>query len=134
MTTSAIRLGMIGAGRHAAAQLHPLFNRLEGATLAAICDLDRARAESAERRHGAAWYGDWREMAARERLDGVVVCVGSRAHAELAPELMRAGLHVLVEKPHAPSLAASRAMLAASRETGRLCLAAYKKRFTPAYL
>jgi predicted dehydrogenase len=126
---------MIGAGRHASSQLHPLFRRLDGATLAAVCDLDRPRAECAARALGAgAAYGDWREMAAAERLDGVVVCVGSRGHAELAPQLMRAGLHVLVEKPHAPSLAASRAMLEASRESGRLCLAAYKKRFTPAYV
>jgi predicted dehydrogenase len=135
MTTSQLRLGMIGCGRHASAELHPLFRRLSGACVVAMCDRDEAAAKRAAGHHGIqATYTDWRAMHAQEDLDGVIVCINDRSHAELAPDLLRAGLHVLVEKPHAPTPEASLAMVSAARESSRVAMAAYKKRYTPAYL
>jgi predicted dehydrogenase len=129
-----IRICMIGAGQHASAQLYPCFPRLGDATVVANCDLDLARARTVGARYGITrHYDDWRTMLAAERPQGVIVCAGDRIHAELAPQLMAAGCHVLVEKPHAPDLAASQRMLDASRATEKVCMGAYKKRYTPAY-
>lgn len=107
-----IRLGMIGAGKHATAQVYPCFARLEGADVVANCDLDLVRARAVGGRHGIARsYGNWKEMVAAENLNGVIVCISDRAHAELAPQIMEAGCHVLVENEprdgHHPSFCAS---------------------------
>ncbi len=129
------KLCMIGAGKHARSQIYPVFPQLRGARVVANCDLIREKAAEVGGLFGIArHYTDWREMCDTEQPDGVMVCINDRMHAELAQEIMRAGHHVYVEKPHADSLAASRAMLEASCTTGRICMAAYKKRHAPAYL
>ena len=128
-------LCMIGAGKHARSQIYPVFPQLKDTAVIANCDLVRERAVEVGSRFGIdKHYTDWREMCDTEKPGGVMVCINDRMHAELAQEIMRAGYHVFVEKPHADTLAASRAMLQTSRETGRICMAAYKKRHAPAYM
>jgi len=134
-TMNDIRICMIGAGKHATAQIYPLFPGLSKARVVANCDLNVAQARDVGGRHGITHhYDSWKDMVAAEQPHGVMVCTGDRGHAELAPLIMQAGYHVMVEKPHAPDLAASQRMLEVSLATGRVCMGAYKKRYTPAYL
>jgi predicted dehydrogenase len=129
------RLCMIGAGRHASRIIYSCFPLLRDAVVVANSDLDESRATGIAARYGIPRsYTDYRAMVARERPDGVVICVNSDFHARAAVELMEAGCHVYTEKPPAPDLAACRAMLEASRRTGRVCMTAFKKRFAPAYV
>ncbi|NRA36794.1 MAG: Gfo/Idh/MocA family oxidoreductase [Planctomycetes bacterium] len=135
MSTDTVRLCMIGAGAHASAQIYPCFYQLENVDIVANCDLDLQRAELIGKQHGVhKHYSDWKEMVAAENPDGVMICVGAQAHAALSVEIMQAGYHVMVEKPHAPSLEASKNMIAVSQATEKICMAAYKKRYTPAFL
>lgn len=135
MSENPVRLCMIGAGGHAAAQIYPCLYQLRGVAVLANCDLDLQRARRIGQQHGIQrHYADWREMLAVEEPDGVMVCVGDQTHAVLAQDIMRAACHVYVEKPHAPSLTASRDMLAVKEATGKICMGAYKKRYTPAFL
>lgn len=136
MSNGHVKLCMIGAGAHSSRNIYPNFYFLEDeAEVVANCDLKLEKAKNVARRFGIArHYTDYREMLEEEDPHGVMVCIGDRAHAELAVEIMRLGHHVYVEKPHAPSLQASREMLETSRETGRICMAAFKKRFAPAYV
>ncbi len=135
MADDLVRLCMIGAGAHSSRNMYPVFYLLAPeAEVVANCDLDLEKARGIGRRFGIErHYADWREMLGTERPDGVMVCIGDRAHAELSVQIMEAGYHVYVEKPHAPSLEASKAMLAASKDTARVCMVAFKKRFGPAY-
>ena len=135
MSNQSVRLCMIGAGGHASKQMYPCFYQLKNVAIVANCDLDLERASRVGLQHGVSrQYSDWREMLNQEQPDGVMVCIGDTMHAQLAQDIMRAGYHVYVEKPHAPNAAASLAMLQCSEETGKLCMGAYKKRYTPAFL
>ncbi len=135
MSKQAVRLCMIGAGAHASAQIYPCFFQLNNVEIVANCDLDLERARSIGSQHGVhRHYQDWREMLTAENPDGVMLCIGDKAHASLSQEIMEAGYHVYVEKPHAPNLVASMEMLRASEVTQKICMGAYKKRYTPAFL
>jgi len=98
----AIRIGLIGAGSAGCAHLQSLAEIPE-AEIAAVCDTDRARAESGAQPFGASVHINFRTMMEAERLDAVFVCLPPFARGE--PELLaaRAGIHLFVEAPVAVS-------------------------------
>jgi UDP-N-acetylglucosamine 3-dehydrogenase len=129
-----VQLGFIGAGSHATSRLYPVLHRLP-VQLRAVCDLDGERARRTAVEFGAkSVYENYNKMIEQEDLDAVIVCINARAHAELAEELLSRGLHVFTEKPPAPSSAAALRVLEASRRSGRIAMAGFKKRFCPAYV
>ena len=130
-----VKLCMIGAGQHAGWNIYTHFPMLQRGRVIANADLnlDRARAQAA--RVGIArTYGDYREMLAAEKPDGVIVCVNSAFHARVAPELLEAGFHVYTEKPSCNTLAECVKMRDAARRAKKICMTAYKKRYAPAYV
>jgi predicted dehydrogenase len=129
------RLCMIGAGRHATANIYPCFASLRDAQVVANCDLDLAKARSAATRFGIpASYRDYGQMVEAEGPDAVLVCVGPGFHAAAAVELLGRGLHVYTEKPPATTAADCRKVVAAQRESGLVCMTGFKKRYAPAYV
>jgi predicted dehydrogenase len=131
----AFRLGIIGAGNLSSRRIYPCLRYVDDLVLAAVCDLDEAKARRNARLFGGeAVFADHRRMLAEGQLDGVVVCVDPQAHEALAIEVMEAGLPVYTEKPPAVTAAGARRMLEVSRRTGRLCVTAFKKRYAPAYV
>jgi predicted dehydrogenase len=86
--------------------------------LAAFCDAHRI-----PRR-----YGDYREMLAREKLDGVSIVTPDRVHADAAIEALGRGVPVLCEKPMASTLADAERMVAAWQKAGVVAMVNYSKR------
>ena len=68
-----------------------------------------------------------------ERVDGVVLALPAELHAPMAEEALRAGKHVLVEKPIALSAGAGALAVAAAEETGRVLMVGHVLRHHPAY-
>lgn len=109
--------------------LHTLPVRLE-----AVCDTDRARAEDAARKFGAAHvYGDHTTLLEKSRLQAVLIAVGPDEHCRIACEAMEAGCAVFIEKPPAATAAEAERMRVTSERIGRICMTGFKKRFAPAY-
>jgi len=134
MATPDVRLCIIGAGGHARRNIYPSLYRLEGAAVVANCDLDGQLAAGVASRHGIdRSYTDYPRMLDEQRPDGVIVCINPEMHARLAVELLDRGLHVYTEKPNAPGLAESQAVVRAQERSGKVCMVGYKKRFAPAY-
>ncbi len=130
----AVRLCVIGAGAHARRNIYPSLFRLTGTQVTANCDLKEQQARETARRHAIPnSYADYHRMIQAEKPDGAIICIGPEAHAAMAIELMEHGLHVYTEKPNAPSLERSMAVLQTQQRTGRVCMVGYKKRFAPAY-
>lgn len=78
-------------------------------------DADRA-AEAATRLGWAESATDWREVIARDDVDVVDICTPGDTHAEIAIAALRAGKHVLCEKPLANTVAEAEEMTAAAEE------------------
>jgi UDP-N-acetylglucosamine 3-dehydrogenase len=131
----AIRTAIIGAGNigktHARVyKANPL------AELAAICDMDRARADAAAKEFGVTAYYAVEDLLRVEQLDMVSVATAGTEngshHYQPAMQALAAGKHVLVEKPISNNLAEAKEMVAEAQRR-RLCLAVdLNHRFTPA--
>jgi predicted dehydrogenase len=82
-----------------------------------LCGRDAAAADDAARRLGwAESCTDWREAVTRDDIDVVDICTPGDTHAEIAIAALRAGKHVLCEKPLANSVAEAEQMVAAAAE------------------
>ncbi|MBE6589848.1 MAG: Gfo/Idh/MocA family oxidoreductase [Ruminococcaceae bacterium] len=79
-------------------------------------------------------YTDVDTLLANEEFDMADICLPSYLHKEFSVKLLRAGKHVLCEKPMALSSAECEEMLAASRESGKRLMIAQCLRFCPSYL
>jgi UDP-N-acetylglucosamine 3-dehydrogenase len=84
------------------------------------------------KRFGIAVYEDYRTMLDKERPDVAVIAVPTEHHKEIACEVMARGVHVMVEKPIAKSLAEADEMIATAQRHGVKLMVAHLERFNPA--
>jgi predicted dehydrogenase len=101
----------------------------EGVKLTAVVNRNLQRAELLTERYGGRPYTSAAEAYAHEEIDAVSVCVPSSLHAEVAVEALRAGKHVLVEKPVDITLEAADRIAEARRASGRTVAVVSQRRF-----
>ncbi|MFP4026539.1 MAG: Gfo/Idh/MocA family protein [Candidatus Brocadiia bacterium] len=126
------KIAVVGAGNLSTRRIYP-YLATAGAKLVGVCDLDLEKAARNAELFGGKPYDDMDKMLDAAQPDGVIVCVGPEAHAELAPKIMRHGLPVYTEKPPAACAEDALKVARVSEETGQLCVTAFKKRYSRAY-
>jgi len=130
---TAVRVGFVGCGAHATANLYPLLHEA-GMDLAAVCDLDKRKAQRVCRLFGGRrCYQDLGSMMSEMDLDAVLVCGPPELHAEAAMQALAQGLQVWVESPPAPSLAEAERIAEMARVKGLMVQVGLVMRFAPAY-
>ncbi len=111
---SGLRFALVGCGRIAGRHAELLGGgQIDGAGLAAVCDVRPERAEPVARRFGVPAYADYRRMMEEESVDVVCVLTESGNHARHVLDLAPHGKHIVVEKPMALTLADADAMIRA---------------------
>jgi len=123
-----LRVGVIGLGMgrgHALSyQGHP------GAEIVAIADLDEERLETVgDELKVAERYASGEEMLKQEKLDVVSVATPNKFHNPLTLAALRAGCHVLCEKPMAMNAAEGAEMVAVAKQTGKRLMINFSFRF-----
>ena len=124
-----IGCGGIGTGKHLPA-LKALSDRVE---VVGFCDIIEERAQKACKEFGAEGakvYTDYKEMLKDESIQTIHVCTPNRSHSFISIDAMKAGKHVICEKPMAKTYAEAKAMLDCSKETGRILTIGYQNRYT----
>ena len=115
---SALRAAIVGAGLMG--RWHAAYARRAGAQIAAIVDTDPAAATLLRRRHPSARvFSGLDECLSTEAPDVVHVCTPSALHATQAAAALRAGAHVVVEKPAADSADVARDLIEVAAAAGR---------------
>lgn len=129
-----VRLGIIGAGDFAHWHLDGL-KCIDCAEVVAVADINIDNAKSrAETYNIPNYYGSHTELLAREDIDAVTMPLPDQVHAQIAIDAMRAGKHVLCEKPMALDLDECKEMIKVSRETGMQLMVGQIGRYTPAFV
>lgn len=109
--------------------------QVDGVECAAVYSRDAARGrEFADSVGVAAVYTDYDALLAREDIDAVYIASPNRFHAEQACRAMRAGKHIIVEKPAAVTGAGVQQMIDTARENGVFFFEAITTLFMPKYL
>ena len=83
---------------------------------------------------GVSRYSEVSALFEDASVEAVDLCVPTHLHEELAVQALRAGKHVLVEKPMALDGASARRIIAAAREADRVLMCAQVLRFFPEYV
>jgi len=129
-TQPRLRVAIVGCGR--IAQTHAGYLRqTPRAELVGACDLSPASRESFTNRWQVPTFASVDEMIDAARPQAVHVVTPPSSHAPLAVQLLDAGLHVMIEKPMAFTVAEVDTMLAAAQRNQRHLTANHNRWFDP---
>ena len=129
-----IKVGIIGCGGIANGKHMPSLAKVEGCEMVAFCDIVLERAEKAAKQYGtpdAKVFTDYKDLLAMEEIDVVHVLTPNRSHSFITVDALRAGKHVMCEKPMAINSKEAKLMLDTARETGKKLTIGYQSRFRP---
>ncbi|MBV9313878.1 MAG: Gfo/Idh/MocA family oxidoreductase [Pseudonocardia sp.] len=125
-----IRFAVVGAGMIGAVHCAAIVALADVAELTVVADRTESVAAAMAHKHRAGGYTtDVAAALNRHDVDAVAVCTPSGTHADLAVAALRAGKHVVIEKPIDISLAAADRVIAAERECGRTIAVISQHRF-----
>jgi predicted dehydrogenase len=128
-----VRWGFIGAGNVTEAKASPqgAFTQ-EGSRVVAVARADAARAEEYARANGfARAYASVEEVCADPEVNAIFICTPHHLHTEHVLAAVRAGKHVLCEKPLTITTEDGLKLAAAAHEAGLVLAVAYYRRFYP---
>ena len=127
-----IRVGTIGAGGIAGAHIKRLQD-IKDVEVVAVCDIRKDAAESTANKFNVpeVFYG-YKDLLKLKQLDAVSVCTPNYFHAEPTVAALRAGKHVIVEKPMAMTVREAKAMVDAARKTRKVLVVGFQLRYSGA--
>ncbi|ACT03815.1 Gfo/Idh/MocA family protein [Paenibacillus sp. JDR-2] len=126
-----LKIAIIGSGAISRAHIDAYQKFSERCRIVAVTDIYIDKAESRINQCGlteARAYSDYKELLGQD-IDLVSVCTPPYTHAEIGVEFLKAGKHVLIEKPMASSLEECDAMNRAAEESGKLLSVVAQNRF-----
>jgi len=125
-----VRLGIVGCGAVAERYHLPAIAALDEVELVVVCDAAPARAKAFAAAAGVAHVAE-RHTELVGDVDAAIVAVPNHLHQAVASDLLRQGVHVLVEKPMAVDVAQCDAMIEAAREGGAVLAVGHDFRYFP---
>lgn len=129
-------VGIIGCGRISYKHIEGLIKNRNKVFLAAVCDIDKAKAIKRAEEYIAQVegltvnvYTDYIEMLNAENIDIVTIATESGYHSEIAIACLEAGCHVICEKPMALSTEEADQMIATADRVGKKLSVCFQNRF-----
>lgn len=126
-------IGIIGCGKIAQVRHIPEYAAHPAAKLVGFYDLNSQRAEQIAAQYGGKAYATVEALLADPDIHAVSVCAANFAHAELTIAALKAGKHVLCEKPMAITLAECEEMVATARQAGKFLMIGHNQRLAKAH-
>lgn len=128
-----IGIGIIGCGKIAQVRHIPEYADHPQAKLLGFYDLNQARAQELAQRYGGTAYDSVEALLANPDIQAVSICAANFAHAELTIAALKAGKHVLCEKPMATTLSDCEAMVTAAKDAGKFLMIGHNQRLAKAH-
>jgi predicted dehydrogenase len=127
----ALRVAVVGAGAISRAHLEAV-SACPSLEVAGVFDRDNARARAAAERYGGLCYASWEDLLADSAVECVAVLVPPDGHEPLAVQALKAGKHVVCEKPMGRSVEECDRMIAVAAAAKRWLLPGHNRVFTSA--
>ena len=131
-----VGFAVVGLGKLSLGQIIPGFRNCRSARLAALVSghADKANRIAAEQGlpAGSVYsYADFDRIADNPRIEAVYIVLPNFMHAEYTIRALKAGKHVLCEKPMATTVEDAGAMVAAAKAANRKLMIAYRCHYEP---
>lgn len=126
-----LKIGIVGCGGIANQKHLPAIKKNGNYEIVAFCDIITERADKAKNEYGtenSKVFTDYNELV-KEDLDAVYVLTPNKSHSVVSIAAMKAGKHVMCEKPMAKSYEEAKKMLETAKETGKLLTIGYQNRY-----
>jgi UDP-N-acetyl-2-amino-2-deoxyglucuronate dehydrogenase len=130
MSNREFRIGLVGCGRISKNHFDAIAS-VDGLALAAVADIDAARARAAGESCGVPWFASLDDMLAQGEFDIVSVCTPSGVHSAQGVAAARAGKHVIVEKPMSITLEQADALVHSCDQAGVQLFVVKQNRLNP---
>ena len=128
-----LRLGMVGCGVHAKANIFSSLHMLgQPMTAVSARHMDRAQA-AADRFSIPHAYDDYRKMLDNEKLDAAYVITEYSSQADIVRDCLEHDLNVFVEKPLGMTESAAKEIADLADKKGKKVMLGFMKRFSPSY-
>lgn len=128
-----LNIGIIGCGKIAQVRHIPEYLENKNAKIVGFYDRKFSRAEDMANKYGGVAYKTYGELLQNTDIDAVSVCVANHLHAEITIAALKAGKHVLCEKPMAMNMQDCEAMVKTAEEAERKLLIGHNQRLTSAH-
>ena len=129
-TEKPVRVGLIGAGAIAQISHFPAFHRIPGAKVTAVCDSDISKARRVASRYNVPRTTDsFEELVKMDEVDAVDVCLPNYLHAPATLAALKAGKHVLCERPFSRSSKEAKQMVDTAKKQGLVLMSGFNNRF-----
>lgn len=123
MNVAVIGCGAIARKRHA-----PALSKYEGACFYAVCDPVKENADDLAEAYQVKAFYDLKELLSCREVDAVIICTPERFHRDNVIEALRAGKHVLCEKPLALNAEEAEEIIEEWKKTDRKLMVAFSQR------
>src|SRR4051794_16945191 len=127
---SRLPVAVIGVG-HLGKEHARILSSLPDVELVGVADPNAAAAEAVARACGTAARADHRLLV--DQVRAAVIAAPTTYHHDVARDFLRAGVHLLVEKPLAANLAQADDLVRLAAESGALLQVGHVERFNPAF-
>jgi len=125
-----VKVGVIGIGNMGWHHARVL-SLLRDAELIGVADPDEARGRLASTQFNCRWYADYSSLI--NEVEAVCIAVPTLLHHPVGMACLKAGVHVLIEKPIAASQQEASELIAAASAASRLLQVGHIERFNPAF-
>jgi predicted dehydrogenase len=131
--TKKVRYAVVGGGQISQQAFMPGIARTNNSALAALVTGDPVKADKLASQYGIkAWsYDQYDELLRSGEIDAVYIATPNFLHTQYAVPALQAGIHVLLEKPMASSVAEAEQILAAQKTSGAKLMIAYRLHHEP---
>ncbi len=123
-----VQFGVIGCGKIGTRHLSFL-SKMDGVRIRGVADIIESRAQKAGETHNTQYFTNYADLLALDDLDVVTICTPTGHHPEATIAALKAGKHVICEKPMSLSVADADAMIAAATESGKHLFVVKQNRF-----
>ena len=130
---SKMKIAIIGCGSIANNAHIPAYMKNDEVEIKYFCDIIKSKADAAVEKYGCGVaVEDYHEILNDPEIEAVSVCTPNKMHKTITMDFLRAGKHVLCEKPSARTLDEAMEMQAVQHETGKVLNIGVVNRFNAA--
>ena len=109
-----------------------VYKELQRSALLAVADVNESVAEEVGEMYNVDWYKDPDKVFDRPDIEAVSICTPSVTHADIALTAIKAGKHVLVEKPMTDTIDEAESLIRVAETQGVYLTVGFVERFNPA--